>query len=62
METNYLLMLWQLVNVFAIIILLLGVYRIISANIKTQEKLFWLIIAIVIPILGPFWCLKKLNQ
>jgi len=62
METNYLLMLWQLVNVLAIILLILSVYRIISANRAINEKLFWLIISIIIPILGPLWCLKKLKH
>ena len=62
METNYSLMLWQLVNVLEIILLILSVYRIISANRAINEKLFWLIISIIIPILGPLWCLKKLKH
>ena len=62
METNYSLMLWQLVNVLAIIMLILSIYRVISADREIKEKLFWLIISIVIPILGPFWCLKKLKK
>lgn len=62
METNYSLMLWQLVNVLAIILLILSIYRIISINKAINEKLFWLIISIIIPILGPLWCLKKLKH
>ncbi len=62
MELNYSIIIWQIINILIIILLIVSIIRIINVNSGIKEKLFWLIISIVIPILGPIMCLRKFKS
>lgn len=52
----------QLLSLLHLVLLIIGIYKLIQSKTQSSDKLLWLILMIIFPVVGSILCINKMKE